>query len=280
MRERLADWLGIRPHEVRVVALSAGGAFLAIAFAVLARSLREALYLTSFPVSSLPYIIAAVAVLSIPVVTWFARALSGKDPRRVLVRVLAGLGAGIALLWPLVSRSSPAVVVFYVWTDIGTLLVTSGFWLVAAELFPVRGAKRLYGLIGAGGTAGAMVGGNAVALLSSRVGFGALLPGLVLLLGLFWLVQRRLPSRTAPPSSEPESRPSLREGWRSAWGHPHLRTIGAIVAVATVASTLVDYQFKEAARAVVGSGEPLAGFFGAFYGWAGAASLFLQLFVT
>ena len=46
--ERVAAWLDVRPHEVRTVHLSFFGAFLVMAFLVLARSLREALYLDFF----------------------------------------------------------------------------------------------------------------------------------------------------------------------------------------------------------------------------------------
>jgi hypothetical protein len=52
------------------------------------------------------------------------------------------------------------------------------------------------------------------------------------------------------------------------------------VATATIASTLVDYQFKEFARATMTTPEALAGFFGSFYGWAGGAALLLQVFVS
>jgi hypothetical protein len=53
-----------------------------------------------------------------------------------------------------------------------------------------------------------------------------------------------------------------------------------IVIFATVASTLLDYQFKETARSVYTSREELTGFFGAFYGWTGAVALFIQLVVA
>lgn len=276
MRERLADWLRIRPSEVRTVALSAGGSFLAIAFLILARSLREALYLTTYPVETLPYITAAVAVLSVPTVAAFARRLGRGDPQTVLLRALAALAGLVTLLWPLVSRSGAAVVAFYLVTALGTILLTSGFWLVTAELFPVRGAKRLFGLIGAGGTAGAMVTGNALAWLTGRLEITSFVPGLPLILGLFLLVQVSLPRLER--SGEGAERPgSVREGLALAWRTPHLRTIALVVATATVASTLLDYQFKELARATFTTGESLAGFFGAFYGWTGAASLAIQL---
>lgn len=282
MRAWLARWLDLRPEEVRTVALSFGGAFLVIAFLILARSLREAFYLTSFPVESLPYITAGVALLSVPAVALFARLLARGDPQQIMVRLPLSLAVGLAGLWPLVDRSGPAVVALYLWTALGTLLLTSGFWLVTAELFPVRGAKRLFGLIGAGGTAGAMVMGNSLVWLTGRLELSALVPVLIGLLLLFMLIQVVLPrvEQATPAQVEGPARSSIRDSFSLAWRTPHLRTIGLIVATATIASTLVDYQFKEMARATLTEREPLAAFFGAFYGWTGAVSLAVQVLLS
>ena len=128
---------------MRPVSLSFLGAFLVIAFLVLARALRESIYITVFPVESLPYVVAAVALLSVPAVGLFARQLSRHEPRRVLMGTVVIMAAGLAVLWPFATRLPAAVVAFYLWTALGALLLTSGFWIVTADYFPVRGAKRL-----------------------------------------------------------------------------------------------------------------------------------------
>nr|NIR32832.1 hypothetical protein [Gammaproteobacteria bacterium]NIU07236.1 hypothetical protein [Gammaproteobacteria bacterium]NIU42299.1 hypothetical protein [Gammaproteobacteria bacterium]NIV54042.1 hypothetical protein [Gammaproteobacteria bacterium]NIW04193.1 hypothetical protein [Gammaproteobacteria bacterium] len=71
-----------------------------MAFLVMARALREALYLAAFPIETLPYITAAVAVLSIPAVATFARLLAVHPPKRVLVSLLAVLAFGLIALQP------------------------------------------------------------------------------------------------------------------------------------------------------------------------------------
>ena len=55
-RERLTEWLDIRPAELRVVVLSFLGAFLVMGFVVLAGSLRDAFYLGFFDAATLPYV--------------------------------------------------------------------------------------------------------------------------------------------------------------------------------------------------------------------------------
>lgn len=48
--------------------------------------------------------------------------------------------------------------VFFVWGSVFNLFVVSLFWALMAELWSLEEAKRLYGFIGAGGTAGALAG--------------------------------------------------------------------------------------------------------------------------
>lgn len=281
---QLIEWLDIRPRELRPLLLCFGGAFFLIATFVLSRSLREAFYLATFDVKTLPYITVGTTVLGLPTVALFAWALTHFNARRVVRVCLVVFGIGLAALMPLITEVASAVVVFYLWTALGTMVIASGFWIVASEHFALREAKRLFGLISAGGTAGAMVMGNSLRYLTGHFDLVWLIPMLIGLIGLLLLTQALLPSGREPrPEKKIEKEDkvsSAREGLKLVWGTPHLAMIAAIVMLATMSSTLVDYQFKEAVRATLTTKQQLAGFFGAFYGWTGAASLLIQLFLT
>lgn len=287
MRVGVRHWVDIRPEERRCLWLSVLGAFLAMAGLTLARALREALYLSSFDVRTLPYITAAVAALSLPLVGAFTKLLERHPPRTVLRAVVLVEIGGLVILWPFAAQDiflRGLIVIFYIWTALGILLIASGFWVVTAELFAVRGAKRLYGLITAGGTAGAMAMGISLSWLTGLFRLIWLLPLLIAVLLAFLAAQAALPRGKTPVSHAPADRApersSPRENVGLIWRTPHLRVIALIVVFATVASTLLDYQFKEAARSVYGSQEALTGFLGAFYGWTGAVALFIQLVVA
>ena len=281
---QLIEWLDIRPRELKPLLLCFGGAFFLIATFVLSRSLREAFYLATFDVKTLPYITVGTTVLGLPTVALFAWALTRFNARRVVKVCLVVFASGLAVLMPLIAEVATAVVVFYLWTALGTMVIASGFWIVASEHFALREAKRLFGLISAGGTAGAMVMGNSLRYLSRHVDLVWLIPMLVGLIGLLLLTQVLLPSGREPrkerKTEKDDETSSAREGFKLVWGTPHLAMIAAIVMLATMSSTLVDYQFKEAVRATLTTKQQLAGFFGAFYGWTGAASLLIQLFLT
>ena len=279
----LLRWLDIRPGELRPFFLSFCSAFCVIAFLILSRSLREALYLARFDVTTLPYITVGVALLGLPTVALFSRVLSRHSPRRALSSVLILLAVGVGLLWPLVFESSVAVVIFYLWTSLGTLVLTSGFWIVTSEHFALRGAKRLFGLISGGGTLGAIAGGMSLGWLIESYGTAALFPALIALLGALWCLQQSLPSpgtdlSTSAPAESTEL--SMRRGVNLIGSSPHLRTLALIVLLATMASTLLDFRFKEHVRIQMSSTEELAGFFGTFYGVAGAIALAIQVLLA
>lgn len=282
----LAAWLDVRPNEVRNVSLSFLGAFFAVAFLVLARSLREALYLAAFRIETLPYITGAVALLSIPTVGTFGRLLAKYSPKKVLVALLFVLAGGLLALAPfregglLSNYRNVGIIAFYLWTALGTLLLTSGFWVVTSEYYAVRGAKRLFGLIGAGGTAGAMVVGTMLVWLTDYLTGVHLVLGLIGLLFLFYLTQQPLPVVPAASIAEDEQRSSFIENFSVAWRSPHLRIVAMIVFVVALATTLLDFQFKELAQANFSTDEALTSFFGAFYGWTGGVALVIQILVV
>ncbi len=293
LRDSITDKLDIRPGEARPLAMACLGSFLMLAFLTLARSLREALYLTTFDVSTLPYITAGAVVASLPAVAVFT-AMAGRFPlRRLLTMVGVGLAIGSVALWPHLGRSGVAVILFYLMTAVGVMLLTSGFWMLTSEIFAVRDAKRLFALIGAGGTAGAMVMGGILALMNNTAALVLMVALPFAFLASQWLQPKseaEIESGTVPPrgdSGAGESEAGRRwpkggnfDSLRLVFGNPHLRTIALIVMIATTASTLVDFQFKEMARASISETAALTRFFGAFYGWAGAIALAVQLAVS
>ncbi|MBS0320177.1 MAG: MFS transporter [Proteobacteria bacterium] len=59
---------------------------------------------------------------------------------------------------------------FFVWVSVFNLFAVSLFWSFMADLFDTYQAKRLYGIISAGGTAGALAGPSLTALFVTQVG--------------------------------------------------------------------------------------------------------------
>ena len=60
----------------------------------------------------------------------------------------------------------------------------------------------------------------------------------------------------------------------------YLQTIAALIFVSVIVSTLIDYQFKAAAKEAYPSKDALAGFFGSYYAWLSVVTVFAQVWVT
>jgi AAA family ATP:ADP antiporter len=67
----------------------------------------------------------------------------------------------LALFWLLLTFGIEPVIVtrvFFVWVSVFSLFAVAVFWSFMADLFTPEQGKRLFGFIGAGGTAGALLG--------------------------------------------------------------------------------------------------------------------------
>ena len=83
---------------------------------------------------------------------------------------------------------------FVVWLSVFNLFVVSVFWSFMADIFTREQGRRLFGLISAGGSIGAIIGGIATSLLVIRIGNHNLFPISALLLCVAILCIRRLRS--------------------------------------------------------------------------------------
>ena len=279
---RLAEWLNVRPNEVRLVLLAFAGAFVMMAFVVLSRALREAFFLDLYSATALPYVGGAALVLGLAGAALFSRAVSERHPQSVMRVLIAALAVGILVLHPFLQDAGTLIVVFYLVTAVGTMLLTSGFWLVVSELFAVREAKRLFGLISAGGTLGLLAAGLCIRPLLGLLPPRDLLFVLAGLLALALLVNEALPRnrlRTAD-SHDQRAGTGAGEGVRLVATQPLVRMIALVLVLVSAASAVVDYQFKEAVQASLGGGPEMAVFFGDFYAWTGGLAFLLQVLVA
>src|SRR4029077_9763620 len=81
--------------------------------------------------------------------------------------------ANLALFWLFLTLQIDTALVarmFYVWVAIFSLFAVAVFWSFMADIFTADQGKRLFGFIGAGGTAGALLGPVLTIWLSGPLG--------------------------------------------------------------------------------------------------------------
>ena len=112
-------------------------------------------------VKALPWMFTATFVALLAVQPLYG-ALVARLPRfRFIPVVYHFFVANLVLFWLLLSFGiAPTAVAraFFVWVSVFNLFAVAVFWSFMADLFSSEQGKRLFGFIGAGGTAGALLG--------------------------------------------------------------------------------------------------------------------------
>jgi ATP:ADP antiporter, AAA family len=124
-------------------------------------------------VKNLPWLFTATFV-SLLVAQPLYGALVARLPRvRFIPIVYHFFVANLVLFWLLLIFDVEKVIVarvFFVWVSVFNLFAVAVFWSFMADLFTSEQGKRLFGFIGAGGTAGALLGPVVTIWLSAPLG--------------------------------------------------------------------------------------------------------------
>ena len=178
--------------------------------------------------------------------------------------------------------------VFFVWVSVYNLFVVSVFWQLNVDLFNPEQGKRLFGLISAGASIGAIVGSSVTAGLARHVSPIFLLLGAAVLLEIAVLSVGRL-SRLSPAlhrdpavaaTDEAPIGGSIFAGITRAFGSRYLINVSLFVLLFTVTSTILYFQQAGiVSHGIRGRGAQTA-FFATVDLCVNILTLGIQLFVT
>jgi AAA family ATP:ADP antiporter len=204
--ERGLSWAVPATRQERAAALWSFGYFFALlAGYYVLRPLRDQMGIAG-GVRNLPWLFTATFVALIVAQPLYG-ALVAKLPRaRFIPLVYHFFVANLALFWLLLMLDvAPVIVarVFFVWVSVFSLFAVAVFWSFMADLFTAEQGKRLFGFIGAGGTAGGLLGPLITIQLSKPLGSVNLLIAAALLLEIAVFCVYRL-ERAAAVHASPD----------------------------------------------------------------------------
>jgi AAA family ATP:ADP antiporter len=262
-----------------VAAATAGGI---IAQQVAGKAVRDALFLSSFHVESLPLAMGAAAALSLAAVFWTSRLMARYTPRRILLVLFGVSGCGLGLEWLTLSFAPNAgAVVVYLHVAVFNPIILSAFWSLVNEHFDPHAARLAVARIGMGGTLGGVLGGLGTWHASTLVAIPTtvlLLAGvnILCLIGTLSIVHRDAKSLPPPSPERAEHGP-----WspHALFNAPYLRNLAILVAIGAAMSSLLDYVFSVQATAAYGSGADLLAFFSLFGFGVSVVSFLLQVWL-
>ncbi|MGZ5443661.1 MAG: NTP/NDP exchange transporter [Thermoanaerobaculia bacterium] len=194
-------------------------------------------------VEQLPWLFTATFVATLLLVPLFGWIVA-RVQRRAIAAATYALCATLLLLTYGGLQSADIVawgVGLFVGISVLNLFIISVFWSLMADSYDESEARRLYGIVAVGGTAGAIAGPSLTALLAPRIGPMNLLPISAVLLGIAAVLTMLIPRR---PDAPPRQRigGTVFAGIRLALKSPTLLRIALIIICYTTVSTILYFE--------------------------------------
>ncbi len=258
--------------------------FLLASFQYAGKSIRQATFVDALGADRLPWVYLLTALLSYPLLRVYGRLTDRFPHRRVLAATWALVGVGMVAFWWLFADRQPWVpIAFYLFLSIAFVLMVSQFWFEAGQVLDPRQAKRLFGLIGAGGLLGGVAGGQAARLTSAFTGTRHALLVAAAMVAAAALAQLAL-ARAAPPTPVPVSTgrriESSRDGFDLVRRSRHLRLIAVLMLLGVTVGQIIDLQFSWAVEQATTELDQRTRYFGNLYSGIGLAAFVFQILFT
>jgi ATP:ADP antiporter, AAA family len=267
LSQRLRGVVAIEPGELPALVWSFVFFFCVLCSYYILRPVRDAMGVTVGEERQkwLFSVVFLVMLAAVPVFGWVV----ARYPKRtVLPIVYAFFILNLLAFWAMIGTASTSPFVagaFFVWVSVFVLFVVSLFWSFMSDHYTSDQAKRLYGVISAGGSLGALTGSSLTHALVRTMG----VPKLLLLsaviltagLGASIALRRHLVPAAGKDSDAKPSGGGILTGALHAWKDPYLFRIALWVLLANVVGT---YFYIEEQRivgaALTGKAEQVAYF--------------------
>ncbi len=276
-----------KPSQLPTIILSALLFFFLLYGYFLLRPLREAMGVER-SMRDLRALFIITSVVSLIVTLAFGSLVARTNPRRFIA---TGYRAVIACLLVFVVSMLTlpddlklySGYVFYVWLSVVNLFMVSVFWGFMADTWTLVDAKRLYPMIGVGGTLGALLGSFTAWNTADIIGPIWQMLGACICFELAIQTMRRIKPSHCAVEHSPASTPiggSWHEGATTLLRSPYLMGIGLYIILIAISSTLIYFTQANIVADAADELESRVALFAQLDMWTQLATLFVQLFIT
>jgi AAA family ATP:ADP antiporter len=168
---------------------------------------------------------------------------------------------------------------FFIWLSVFNLFVVSVFWALMVDVFDAGQGKRLFGLLAAGATVGAIAGSTITASLAREVGATNLFFASIVLLEVAVFAVKKL-SLKEPRQEEAAIGGSVLAGISHTFRSPYLLGVCLFILLFTVTSTFLYFQQATIARDYFTDRASRTAFFAQVDLLVNVLTLAVQLFFT
>src|SRR5690242_16990290 len=248
----------VRPNELAATWASFVFFFFVLSSYFILRPVRDLVAVTTSP-TRLPWLFGGTLVTMLVANRLFASLVVWLPVRRFVPLTYHVFAANLLAFFAVMRVTGDAIgtvpwlgIVFYIWTSVYNLFITSVFWAFMADVFRSEQAKRLFAFIGVGGTLGSITGSTLCAVLAERLGVTNLLLVSMALLEVAAIVVWRFPAaprsagdlRATPSDERDDGRigGSAWAGFTAVLRSPYLAGIAGFQVLYTIGSTLLYFE--------------------------------------
>lgn len=243
-------------------------------------------------VDKLPWLFTGTLVAMLVLNPLFALLVRRLSAQRFIPLVYLFFIANLLVFGFLMNATSGETLVwvgraFFIWASVFNLFVVSVFWMLMVDIVDTGQSKRLFGLLSAAASVGAILGSSISAFLAKGWSHSLLLTGSAVLLGLAILcvmqifrVIREMKGRESIVLEREEIGGGVWAGLTHVARSPYLLSIGVYILLYAITSTFLYFQQSAiAASAFSSSGERRA-FFAQVDLAVNVLTLVVQVFLT
>lgn len=294
MLARTRTFLDVRPGEGTPLLVTFLYMALAVGSFLLAKPIRNGLFLGEYGSSKLVYVYLMVPLVLSVFVPLYTAVAERTSERLVTTASLLLLSASVlAFWWTLTYYPAPWLsAAFYVWVNCYGVIAAVQAWTFASAVFDTRQARRLFGLVGSGASFGAILGGLLAGILVGALGtinlllvLAGLIAATAVVVNAGWHLRRPepTPSRRLTVDAGPRARRRvpLFDSLALIARTPYLRNISLLVSLVAITTLWTQYLFQAGTeRQFAGDADRMTRFFGNFNSALGVGALIVQVLAT
>jgi AAA family ATP:ADP antiporter len=280
----------VRPHERRALGWSLVYVFAILSAYYVLRPIRDEMGVQG-GVENLPWLFSGTLLGMIAVNPLFAALVRRLPRERFIAWSYRFFAANLVLFLVLFHLADPAQNVwvgraFFIWLSVFNLFVVSVFWATMVDVFDSEQGKRLFGLLAAGATVGAIAGSALTASLVKQIGATNLFFASIMLLEVAVFAVKRLSFQDRikqEQHKEVEAGPiggGILAGISHTFRSPYLLNICVFILLFTVTSTFLYFQQASIARDSFDDRASRTAFFAQVDLLVNVLTLAVQLFFT
>jgi AAA family ATP:ADP antiporter len=282
-------FLSVQKGERTITSLLFLWLFLFICVYYILRPIRRGLFLSGLGNEYMPLVYIGTAVV-VGLVVWLYSKFS-KAPRKILISAVYGIFiVNLLAWWQIFKCESPlASGAFWVWVDVFSIMGVTLFWMYANDVCDSDKAKRLFGIVAAGGGLGAVLGSTITASLVGTIGTTNLLlvaAGIVALtLGLFHLLEalnktKKVAERVAAPEFEKAKVSSISGAFSLIFSNKFLLLLLFVVAFERVTPDMVQFLYNDLLKSMATGRDAIAAIDANLERWRGMVEFVVELFLV